>query len=668
MQDRLRVVFVEADHGTAAQRLTDCRLDFSRKCLASPRELRAAATDFNPHIVLCTDDMSATSSHGLLEALRVLCSQTPAILVLSVCDAACASECKTAAGPLEDIRWATDEVRSRPATEMRAPRVAQDAWHLRKGFSSVLEATAAPAVIANADGWITFANASACRLLKGSYERSLVTILSGTVDQCSSMPHWLPISHDVDRESDQSSGIFSMTGPEIVSQENCRRLAYLDAWSLLPTLVHMDDLIGCATGCERQYRAALALIAADLDSGRIPDESCGRASDNELVDGGASDSPMAVARHGTILRLGPDDFLALLPDPARPGDAAITIHRLLDSILWNQDAALDQWSAATKVTAPANATDLRDGHLSRSNAPMQGSRSPSRRVAPSRAPGTVRSAEHEPLGAELGDAMQRQALSVQYQPQFELGTGRGCGVEALARWVLSSGSAIAPSVFIPLAEREGMIQALGAWMLESACETAYSWCSRDAQRTTLSVNVSALQIDEEFFAVISRTLETSGFPAKKLELEITESALIANPELTIEYLKQWKELGVRIAMDDFGTGYSSLSYLSRLPVDSLKLDQSLIHRITLDKKSAAITRSIVALGAEIGIDVIAEGVETEEQLQMLIDLDCPRAQGYLLGRPMPAKQAQVALRKTWGDRGGPVSRPLRTTVGESHVH
>jgi diguanylate cyclase len=257
---------------------------------------------------------------------------------------------------------------------------------------------------------------------------------------------------------------------------------------------------------------------------------------------------------------------------------------------------------------------------------------------------------------------------VQYQPQFELGTGRGCGVEALARWVPSSGEAIAPSVFIPLAEREGLIQALGAWMLESACETAYSWCSRDAQRTTLSVNVSALQIDEEFCAVISRTLEASGFPAKQLELEITESALIANPELTIEYLNQWKELGVRIAMDDFGTGYSSLSYLSRLPVDSLKLDQSLIHRITLDRKSAAITRSIVALGAELGIDVIAEGVETEEQLQMLIDLDCPRAQGYLLGRPMPAKQAQVALRRTWGNRGGPVSRPPRAAVGESYAH
>jgi EAL domain-containing protein (putative c-di-GMP-specific phosphodiesterase class I) len=206
---------------------------------------------------------------------------------------------------------------------------------------------------------------------------------------------------------------------------------------------------------------------------------------------------------------------------------------------------------------------------------------------------------------------------VHYQPQFDIKTGRGCGMEALARWVLFSGESIAPSVFIPLAARAGIIHSLGAWMLKSACETAYAWCSRDAQRTTLSVNVSALQIDEDFYAVLGRTLEKSGFPAKQLELEITESALIANPDLTIDCLKHWKKLGVRIAMDDFGTDSSSLSYLSRLPVE----------------------------------------------LKMLTDLGCPRAQGYLLGRPMPAKQAQLALRKVWGNRVMPIPSPSTNTHG-----
>jgi EAL domain-containing protein (putative c-di-GMP-specific phosphodiesterase class I) len=260
------------------------------------------------------------------------------------------------------------------------------------------------------------------------------------------------------------------------------------------------------------------------------------------------------------------------------------------------------------------------------------------------------------LQLDLAEALRLRTLRVEFQPQFDLGSGRGCGVEALARWARSTGEIIAPSVFIRLAERAGMIHTLGAWVLQSACATASSWCSRAAQPTTLSVNVSALQIDEKFCAVIEQTLKESGFPAKQLELEITESALIANLALSIDCLKAWKQLGVRIAMDDFGTGYSSLSSLSRLPVDRLKLDRSLVHRITLDSKGAAVIRLIVSLGAELDMGVIAEGVETEEQLQMLTDLGCPQAQGYLLGRPMTAEQVQVALSKAWGNRPLPTQR------------
>ncbi|MEO7208290.1 MAG: EAL domain-containing protein [Steroidobacteraceae bacterium] len=254
------------------------------------------------------------------------------------------------------------------------------------------------------------------------------------------------------------------------------------------------------------------------------------------------------------------------------------------------------------------------------------------------------------LELDLAEALRLRALRVEYQPQFDLSSGRGCGAEALARWVRSTGEVMAPSVFIRVAERAGLIHTLGAWVLHSACATASAWCSRPAQPTTLSVNVSALQIDEEFCAVIERTLKQTHFPAKQLELEITETALMANPALSGEYLKTWKQLGVRIAMDDFGTGYSSLSSLSRLPVDRLKLDRPLVHRMTMDKKSAAVVRLIVSLGAELDMEVIAEGVETEEQLRMLTDLGCPQAQGYLLGRPMAAEQVQVLLSKTWGNR------------------
>jgi EAL domain-containing protein (putative c-di-GMP-specific phosphodiesterase class I) len=269
------------------------------------------------------------------------------------------------------------------------------------------------------------------------------------------------------------------------------------------------------------------------------------------------------------------------------------------------------------------------------------------------------------LELELAEALRLRTLRMDFQPQFDLGSGRGCGVEALARWVRSTGEVIAPSIFIRIAERADMIHALGAWALHSACATASAWCSGAAQPTTLSVNVSALQIDEKFFGVIERTLKQTGFPAKQLELEVTESALIANLALSIEHLNAWKQLGVRIAMDDFGTGHSSLSSLSRLPVDRLKLDRSLVHRMTLDRKGAAIMRLVVSLGAELDMGVIAEGVETEEQLQMLTDLGCPQAQGYLLGRPMTAELAQVALGKTWGNRAIPLRGRVGCAVRES---
>jgi diguanylate cyclase len=250
---------------------------------------------------------------------------------------------------------------------------------------------------------------------------------------------------------------------------------------------------------------------------------------------------------------------------------------------------------------------------------------------------------------ELATALDRQAIGVHYQPQYDLATGRCCGIEALARWVLSTGRNIAPASFIPVAEQFGMIHDLGRSMLRKACETARPWCSPGVESLTLAINVSALQIDAAFCRLLERTLKQFEFPAGQLELEITESALIVNPARTIGFLNEWKRLGVRIAIDDFGTGYSSLHYLTRLPVDRLKIDRSLVQRLTLDFKSVSIMRLILALATELGFDVIAEGVETKQELRMLADLGCPKVQGYLLCRPLPARQVQIAFATTFRD-------------------
>ena len=611
MQGPLRVVFIEHDrenHGIAAQRLSEHHLDFSRQSAGSARELSEIAENFKPHIVLCTDDISTNSNHGILEVLQLLCLQTPAILVAGVCDVHPTVTRPTA-----------------PRPTVTAERIAQNAADLRRGFAAILESSEAPAVMSDAQGWITHANTRACGLL-GSSGRSLLTLLSATQDQCPSMPHWLSASRDVN--SSPETGVVASGGT--ASQPCQRRLAYLDSWSLLPGLVHMEDLVGCLTAPTCGHREALAVIAVDRGSGRIPD------------------GPAEFTRYGSIVRISPDDFLAVLPDPTGPADAMITVLKVLESIV-QADTSSGPGRQTTGISEDTAATALDSGIFHRRTQSAQVSTGAQR-------------VDRLLRYAGPGGARQCRSLSVQYQPQFDVKTGRGCGVEALARWKLPSGKIIAPSVFIPAAERMGFIHGLGAWMLRSACETAYPWCSRDAQRTTLSVNVSPLQIDGQFSEVIGRTLEKIGFPAKQLELEITESALIQNPDATIEYLKQWKELGVRIAMDDFGTGASSLSYLSRLPVDRLKLDQSLVHRMTMDKNAAALTRSIVSMGAELGMDVIAEGVETEQQLKMLTDLECPRVQGYLLGRPMPAQQAHLALRKAWGNRPLPRSHATEASL------
>jgi EAL domain-containing protein (putative c-di-GMP-specific phosphodiesterase class I)/PAS domain-containing protein len=595
MDQPMRVLVVEhcqADHGLAVQLLADYDLDFSAQRAESPLALRQASADFNPNIVLCTDHASPNANHALLDAMRLLCSHTPVILVSSIHESA-----------------APDGATDKPAADTAPLPCTHDIAYLRHCFSSLLDSSLDPAVMSNADGWITHANVSACRQLDGSREGSLGSLLAAPFDQALRGGHRSDVRH---------------------------RLAYFDGWTRQPTLIHTHDLIARVTEREGNCPTTLALVALTLDSPRIPDENPPRAADPE--------AQSAAARYGSILRIAEDDFLLVLPALSDAADAASLAQRVLESI------------AQTRLPAAGRAAALPHSSVHQDRRPA--------RPAVAAEPPPQEQAQME---ASLGDALQRHALTLQYQPQYELHTGRGCGVEALARWTLCTGAVIAPSVFIPLAERTGMIHALGAWVLKSACDTAYEWCSRDAQRTTLSVNISALQIREEFCTVIQRALRESGFPAKHLELEITESALIGNTDFTIECLKQWKQLGVQIAVDDFGTGRSSLTYLSRLPVDRLKLDQSLINRMTIDPKSTTVMRSIISMGAELGIDVTAEGVETEQQLQMLEELGCPRVQGYLLGRPMPAKQAQIALRRAWGNRRSRVLHPNKMAVGESLV-
>jgi EAL domain-containing protein (putative c-di-GMP-specific phosphodiesterase class I) len=285
---------------------------------------------------------------------------------------------------------------------------------------------------------------------------------------------------------------------------------------------------------------------------------------------------------------------------------------------------------------------------------------------------SLKSVEREPkcrpgLTAHLREAIAEHRLTVNYQPQFDLRSGLGIGVEALARWTPRDMAGVSPSIFIPLAERSGLIAALGTAVLELACETVSQWHDPTELGTTLSVNVSAHQIDTAFCDSLEHIVARTGFDPQRLELEITESALFSDEPLALACLARWKDLGVRIALDDFGTGYCSLSQLSKLPVDRIKLDKHFVRHMISDRKNAAIVRAMIALGRELDITVLAEGVEAEAQLDALLAMDCPQAQGYLMAPPLSVAEARILLGTRWGKRSTAPIHPIRTHNEDRHA-
>ena len=257
---------------------------------------------------------------------------------------------------------------------------------------------------------------------------------------------------------------------------------------------------------------------------------------------------------------------------------------------------------------------------------------------------------------ELRNVILRDELRVFYQPQFDLSTGELIGMEALIRWLHPKKGLIPPNDFIGLAEETGQIHMIGEWVLETACSALKKWIDQGAKPIRVAVNLSTLQLeDDDIIHKISSILEATELPHHLLELEITESSVMNNEQLMINKLNTLKNLGIKLAIDDFGTGYSSLSYLKRLPINLLKIDRSFISNSLNDNIDADIVRTIIVLAHSMGIDVIAEGVETREQSALLKDLKCDYAQGYYFGKPMPTEKFERILFNKVIDNVYPIS-------------
>lgn len=250
------------------------------------------------------------------------------------------------------------------------------------------------------------------------------------------------------------------------------------------------------------------------------------------------------------------------------------------------------------------------------------------------------------LETALREAVRKQAFELYYQPKIDLNDGTICGVEALLRWPRPGLPNVSPAVFVPILEEMGLISKVGQWVIASVCKQIAQWQRLGLRLAQVAVNVSAHQITEgDLVESIQRALNEHQIESKWLELELTESSLMVNTPETIASLLALREMGLKIAIDDFGTGYSSLAYLSRFPIDKLKIDIAFIREVPHNPQDAAITRTIIELAHSLNLQVIAEGVETDEQLEFLTDNGCDQVQGYLFSRPLPTQELELMLRE-----------------------
>ncbi|MEL6331690.1 MAG: EAL domain-containing protein [Cyanobacteria bacterium J06626_26] len=241
-------------------------------------------------------------------------------------------------------------------------------------------------------------------------------------------------------------------------------------------------------------------------------------------------------------------------------------------------------------------------------------------------------------------ALEREEFEVYYQPQLNLRTGHIEGVEALIRWHHPQAGTISPGLFIPLAEETGLIISIGEWVLETACKQARQWQTMNLGLRHMSVNLSSVQFNQGSLSQqVAHILQSSELAPHLLELEITETALIQDADAAVRTLNELKELGIQLAVDDFGTGYSSLSYLQKLPIDTLKIDNCFVRGVTTDPKNQVILKSAIQMGHDLGLCIIAEGVETIDEQSLLETYQCDFAQGYLIGKPMDAQKLQTYL-------------------------
>ncbi len=463
------------------------------------------------------------------------------------------------------------------------------------------------------------------------------------------------------------------------AERDLKLLAYFDTLTGLPNRESFRRRLIGMLDTARSAERSLAMLYVDLDNFKRINDTLGHGIGDELLcvvaerlrtslrateESVRSGPP---AGRSVLARLGGDEFAVLLPDLAGSSDAGSVAQRIINSLL--KPIQLDGHEilitpSVGVAVSPVDGTCAEElsrhadlaMYFSKRKAPGQFAF-----YDPMMSAGALQRLTME---TKLRGALERDELSLQFQPQFDLQTGLIAGVEALLRWTTSDLGAVPPSEFIPIAEATGMIFPIGEWVLRTACAQQRAWTDEGLPSIHMAVNVSACQfVSAGFPSLVLTIIQDTGIDPAALELEITESALMNDEARSMATLQELKALGVMLSIDDFGTGYSNLARLREFPVDRLKIDRSFVAHIATRSSDSTIAEAIIAMAKTLKLDVVAEGVEDFQQLLLLQEHQCHLAQGYLLSRPLRAADARMLLARLAAQMEGTRTQRLQRLIG-----
>ena len=424
-------------------------------------------------------------------------------------------------------------------------------------------------------------------------------------------------------------------------------LAQHDTLTNLPNRTLMQDRLTQAIATASRKDSRIAVLFLDLDGFKNINDSLSHATGDRLLQLVAKRLLAAVRTSDTVCRLGGDEFVILLSEVAHAGDAGVKAGKILSAL----SAPFEIEQVTLRVTGSIGvSTYPEDGQsaellIRNADLAMYQAKEKGRSNYQFFEKGmNVRAVERQSIEGDLRCALERDEFVMYYQPKIDLKTGEITGVEALVRWQHPERGLVGPLQFISIAEDCGLMLPIGKWVLRESCRQAKAWQDAGLPPIDMAVNVSSVEFrNDEFLESVSTILTETRLEPRYLELELTESVLMQHAEFSVPLLQKLKAMGLRLAIDDFGTGYSSLSYLRQFPIDTLKVDQSFIHEINADTDEATIISAVINMGCRMKHRVIAEGVETAEQLAFLRAHGCDEGQGYYFARPMPAMETAKLL-------------------------